>query len=65
MAGEPVVAAVTGRVFNVQGGRISVLEGWREGPTVDKGDRWEPGELTAILPALVERAAPNVDLRAR
>jgi len=60
---SPDSAAVTGRVFNVAGGRISVLEGWHEGPTVDKGDRWEPEELTAILPDLVAKAAPNVDLR--
>ena len=61
---SPYSAGVTGRVFNVHGGRISVLEGWHEGPTVDKKARWEPGELTEILPDLVARAAPNVDLRA-
>jgi NAD(P)-dependent dehydrogenase (short-subunit alcohol dehydrogenase family) len=56
-------AGITGRVFNVSGGRISVLEGWHEGPTADKGSRWEPEELTAIVPDLVAKAAPNVDLR--
>jgi len=61
---SPLSAAITGRVFNVHGGRISVLEGWHEGPTIDKGARWEPGELTAVVPDLVARAAPNVDLRA-
>jgi NAD(P)-dependent dehydrogenase (short-subunit alcohol dehydrogenase family) len=62
---SPLSAGITGRVFNVHGGRISVLEGWHEGPTVDKGTRWEPAELTDVVPGLVERAAPNVDLRAR
>jgi NAD(P)-dependent dehydrogenase (short-subunit alcohol dehydrogenase family) len=62
---SPSSAGITGRVFNVQGGRISVLEGWHEGPTIDKGDRWEPAELTEVLPPLVASAAPNVDLRAR
>jgi NAD(P)-dependent dehydrogenase (short-subunit alcohol dehydrogenase family) len=62
---SPYSSGITGRVFNVHGGRISVLEGWHEGPTVDKGTRWEPGELTDVLPGLVEKAAPNVDLRAR
>jgi len=61
---SPLSAGITGRVFNVHGGRISVLEGWHEGPTVDKGDRWEPGELTEVVPDLVARATPNVDLRA-
>jgi NAD(P)-dependent dehydrogenase (short-subunit alcohol dehydrogenase family) len=62
---SPLSAGITGRVFNVHGGRISVLEGWHEGPTADKGSRWEPAELTDVVPGLVERAAPNVDLRAR
>jgi len=61
---SPYSAGVTGRVFNVHGGRISVLEGWHEGPTVDKQARWEPGELTEVVPGLVEQARPNVDLRA-
>jgi NAD(P)-dependent dehydrogenase (short-subunit alcohol dehydrogenase family) len=49
---------VTGRVFNVAGGRISVAEGWSRGPEVDKGDRWDPAELTAVVPDLVARARP-------
>jgi NAD(P)-dependent dehydrogenase (short-subunit alcohol dehydrogenase family) len=61
---SPLSSGITGRVFNVHGGRISVLEGWHEGPTIDKGQRWEPAELSEVLPDLVARAAPNVDLRA-
>ena len=34
-----------------------------EGPTVDKGDRWDPAELTDILPDLVAQARPNTNLR--
>jgi NAD(P)-dependent dehydrogenase (short-subunit alcohol dehydrogenase family) len=49
---------VNGRVFNVAGGRISVAEGWSRGPEVDKGDRWDPAELTAIVPDLVAKARP-------
>ena len=51
--------SITGRVFSVGGGRISVNEGWVNGPTVDNGARWDPAELTAIIPGLVDRAAPN------
>jgi NAD(P)-dependent dehydrogenase (short-subunit alcohol dehydrogenase family) len=51
---------VTGRVFNVRGGAISVAEGWRAGSGTDKGARWEPGELGAVIPDLVAKAAPNV-----
>jgi NAD(P)-dependent dehydrogenase (short-subunit alcohol dehydrogenase family) len=50
---------ITGRVFSVGGGRISVNEGWVNGPTVDKGARWDPAELTSVIPSLVARAAPN------
>ena len=52
-------ASVTGRVFNVRGGHISVAEGWVAGPSEDKGARWEPGELTEVVPRLVAAARPN------
>jgi NAD(P)-dependent dehydrogenase (short-subunit alcohol dehydrogenase family) len=45
---------VTGRVFNVAGGRIGVAEGWRRGPEVDKGDRWDPAELSKVVPDLLD-----------
>jgi NAD(P)-dependent dehydrogenase (short-subunit alcohol dehydrogenase family) len=61
--GSSESAAITGRVFNVAGGRISVAEGWHAGPGADKGDRWEPTELGAVIPALVAEAAPNADMR--
>ncbi len=35
---------VTGRVFEAEAGRITVMEGWRRGPTADKGGRWTPAE---------------------
>jgi NAD(P)-dependent dehydrogenase (short-subunit alcohol dehydrogenase family) len=50
---------ITGRVFNVRAGLISVAEGWHAGPAVDKGSRWDPAELGAVIPALVDKAAPN------
>jgi NAD(P)-dependent dehydrogenase (short-subunit alcohol dehydrogenase family) len=50
---------ITGRVFNVRGGMISVAEGWHAGPGVDKGARWDPAELGAVVPGLVDKAAPN------
>ncbi|MEV6868802.1 SDR family oxidoreductase [Streptosporangium subroseum] len=50
---------ITGRVFNVRGGVISVAEGWQAGPEVDKGSRWDPAELGQVIPDLVGKAAPN------
>ncbi|WP_406351442.1 SDR family oxidoreductase [Streptomyces sp. NBC_00658] len=42
--GSAASAGVTGRVFEAEGGRITVMEGWRAGPGVDKGARWTPAE---------------------
>jgi NAD(P)-dependent dehydrogenase (short-subunit alcohol dehydrogenase family) len=52
---------ITGRVFSVAGGVVTVLEGWVNGPSVDKGAKWEPGELAEVLPDLVRQAAPNAN----
>lgn len=50
-------AHVTGRVFEVEGGKVSVAEGWRHGPVVDKGARWDPAELGPVVDDLLARAA--------
>ncbi|USQ87733.1 SDR family oxidoreductase [Streptomyces phaeoluteigriseus] len=42
--GSAASDGVTGRVFETEAGRITVMEGWRPGPTADKGARWSPGE---------------------
>jgi NAD(P)-dependent dehydrogenase (short-subunit alcohol dehydrogenase family) len=55
---------VTGRVFLVNGGTISVAEGWRRGPTVSQDDRWDPAALGAVIPDLVAKAQPNSTMRA-
>jgi NAD(P)-dependent dehydrogenase (short-subunit alcohol dehydrogenase family) len=51
---------VTGRVFLVDGDRVSVAEGWRRGPTArNDGLRWEPAQLSKVVPDLVAQAQPN------
>lgn len=57
--GSAESAGVTGRVFNVRGGRISVAEGWRAGPSASLKRRWDPAELGEIVPGLVADAQPN------
>ncbi|GAA5002396.1 SDR family oxidoreductase [Streptomyces siamensis] len=42
--GSAAGAGVTGRVFETEGGRITVMEGWRPGPSADKGARRTPSE---------------------
>ncbi|MDO0932372.1 SDR family oxidoreductase [Streptomyces sp. DG2A-72] len=49
-------AGVTGRVFEAEGGRITVMEGWRAGPTADKGARWGAGEVGETVLKLLEEA---------
>jgi NAD(P)-dependent dehydrogenase (short-subunit alcohol dehydrogenase family) len=53
-------AGVTGRVFEVEGGMIGVAEGWRHGPRVDLGRRWDPAEVgPAVTDLLAEAADPT------
>jgi NAD(P)-dependent dehydrogenase (short-subunit alcohol dehydrogenase family) len=47
---------VTGRVFEVEGGVLSVADGWQHGPRVDKGARWDPAEVGAAVRALLAQA---------
>ncbi len=51
---------VSGRVFEVKGGMIGISDGWRDGPSVDKGARWEPDEIgPAIADLLAKAPAPQ------
>lgn len=51
---------VTGCVFELEGGKIMIEDGWREGPAVDKGARWEPSEVgDAVAKLLAQRIAPR------
>jgi NAD(P)-dependent dehydrogenase (short-subunit alcohol dehydrogenase family) len=47
---------VTGRVFEVEGGKISVADGWQHGEPIDKGDRWEPAEVGGAVRKLLAKA---------
>jgi NAD(P)-dependent dehydrogenase (short-subunit alcohol dehydrogenase family) len=53
-------AGVTGRVFEAEGGRITVMEGWRAGPSVEKGARWGVGEVgETVVKLLAEAGIPG------
>lgn len=54
--GSVEAGAVSGRVFEVEGAKISVADGWRYTEPADKGARWEPAELGAVIAGLIERA---------
>jgi NAD(P)-dependent dehydrogenase (short-subunit alcohol dehydrogenase family) len=54
--GSAQSAHVTGRVFEVEGGKVSVADGWQHGPSVDKGARWDPAELGPVVDDLLAKA---------
>jgi NAD(P)-dependent dehydrogenase (short-subunit alcohol dehydrogenase family) len=58
--GSSESAEVTGCVFELEGGKIMLEQGWREGPFVDQQARWEPSQVgEAVAKLLAERAAPR------
>ena len=58
--GSAESADVTGCVFELEGGKIMIEQGWREGPFVDLGARWNPADVGAAVERLLaERVAPR------
>ena len=51
-------AQVTGRVFEAEGGKISIADGWRSTEGVDKGARWEPAEVKDAVAELLAKEVP-------
>jgi NAD(P)-dependent dehydrogenase (short-subunit alcohol dehydrogenase family) len=44
---------VTGRVFEIEGGKLTLEEGWRHGAFRDAGRRWQAAELGAVVDDLL------------
>ncbi|GAA3295472.1 SDR family NAD(P)-dependent oxidoreductase [Dactylosporangium vinaceum] len=53
---SPEAGFVTGRVFEVSGGSVSIADGWQHGPATDAGRRWDPNELGPVVRDLLTRA---------
>jgi NAD(P)-dependent dehydrogenase (short-subunit alcohol dehydrogenase family) len=51
---------ITGQVFEVEGGKIRVAEGWAHGPQIDKGARWDPAELGPVVADLLAKSRTPV-----
>ncbi len=49
---------ITGRVFEAEGGKISIADGWRSTAPVDKGDKWLPSEISGAIDELLAREQP-------
>ncbi|NSC23853.1 SDR family oxidoreductase [Streptomyces albus subsp. chlorinus] len=54
--GSDACEGITGRVFEAEGGRVTVMDGWRRAARTDKAARWEPGELDGAVRGLLARA---------
>lgn len=53
-------AHVSGCVFELEGGKIMLEDGWREGPFVNQDARWNPAEVgDAVDKLLSERVPPR------
>lgn len=48
---------VTGRVFEIEGGKLTLEDGWRHGPSRDAGRRWQVDELGDVVDALLAEGA--------
>jgi NAD(P)-dependent dehydrogenase (short-subunit alcohol dehydrogenase family) len=51
-------AGVTGRVFELEGGRITIEDGWHLGPTIDAGARWAPADVGDAVRKLIAQQRP-------
>ncbi|WP_416063874.1 SDR family oxidoreductase [Rhodococcus indonesiensis] len=62
--GSPESHEVTGRLFGLRGNRITIAEGWIDGPSADNQTRWTPADLGPVMKDLLARARDNVDFTA-
>jgi hypothetical protein len=56
--GSALSAHVTGCVFELEGGKIILEQGWDLGPGVDAGRRWNPADVGAAVDDLLARRTP-------
>jgi NAD(P)-dependent dehydrogenase (short-subunit alcohol dehydrogenase family) len=47
---------VSGRMFEIAGGQLSVADGWQHGNVADKGARYEPAEIGVVVARLLDEA---------
>jgi len=58
--GSEESAQVTGRVFEVEGGKVTVCDGWQRAASEDKGAKWDPAELGSVVPRLLDESPTPV-----
>ena len=56
--GSQESASVNGQMFEVEGGKLSIADGWRRGPELDRQGRWAVDEVGGAVAQLLNRAVP-------
>ncbi len=49
---------ITGKAFEIEGGRISICDGWRSTSPIEKQGRWDVSELESKIDQLIKEALP-------
>lgn len=49
---------VTGQVFESEGGRIAICDGWKSTQGVNQSAQWNPNELGPVIEALIAQSTP-------
>ncbi|WP_192551755.1 SDR family oxidoreductase [Pseudomonas sp. IzPS59] len=56
--GSQESTSVNGQMFEVEGGKLSIADGWRRGPELDRQGRWAVDEVGGAVAQLLNRAVP-------
>lgn len=56
--GSTQSAAVTGRIFEAEGGKISIADGWRSTEGMDRGQQWSVADIGDAIHALIRQEVP-------
>jgi hypothetical protein len=56
--GSDEAEGVTGKVFEIAGGELSVTDGWQHGTPAVRDARWEADELGPVIAELIAKAPP-------
>ena len=58
--GSEESSQVSGRVFEVEGGKVTVCDGWQRAASEDKGAKWDPAEIGSVVPRLLDESPTPV-----
>ena len=53
---SPESAGISGRIFEIEGGRVSIADGWQHGPGRAREGRWPATDLGPVIHQLLQEA---------